>query len=511
MTTQMKPAIKTKTGRRLDLTSPTRSEIDMTDFLGQRLIGQSDAISAAVRIRSRALSPLRDGNKCAGFYYFIGEPGVGKTELMKLLALYVHGNPNAYVKLDGGSLAEKHQAARLIGAPTGYKGYQEPEDQEKDKAAFEKKLEELQKTDPEKAAKTFRRDPRKLLSRVNLEASRRGSKVPVIFLFIDEADKLHQSIDDLLLNAIEDGILNLADNEEVQFSDVVIVMAGNTGSADVVDRKEKIGFVRETAVQKQDASKEIILSAMKSRHRPEFLDRLDEVIFFRALGKEDLRSITTLRLKEVVDRFLSVMERGKAFTVEVEDSARDFILDEAMKGAGNARKIKRMVKKYFTDSLDRLCTKIAEGEEGFEDVRAGDLVKVTHSSGNVLDFDVFDDEGDLSAADSFTTHKPDSTVAQRHLGDVRKIEAAAKRAKTADKKVYSVTIEAASAAQMGVERSDAVLVLTQHLGLELVFVGGTFRAPWKLVLHVEATDEQLVFIKDRFSTTGVVALVSDGE
>jgi hypothetical protein len=182
-----------------------------------------------------------------------------------------------------------------------------------------------------------------------------------------------------------------------------------------------------------------------------------------------------------------------------------------MKGAGNARKIKRMVKKHFTDSLDRLCTKIAEGEEGFEDVRAGDLVKVTHSSGNVLDFDVFDDEGDLSAADAITTYKPDSTVAQRHLGDVRKIEAAAKRAKTADKKVYSVTIEAASAAQMGVERSDAVLVLTQHLGLELVFVGGTFRAPWKLVLHVEATDEQLVFIKDRFSTTGVVALVSDSE
>ncbi len=512
MTTQMKPATKTSKGRRLDLSSPTRSEIDMTDFLGQRLIGQSDAISAAVRIKSRALSPLRDGNKCAGFYYFIGEPGVGKTELMKLLALYVHGNPNAYVKLDGGSLAEKHQAARLIGAPTGYKGYQEPEDQEKDKAAFDKKLEELQKVDPEKAAKTFRRDPRKLLSRVNLEASRRGSKVPVIFLFIDEADKLHQSIDDLLLNAIEDGILNLADNEEVQFTDVVIVMAGNTGSADVVDRKEKIGFVRETVVQKQDASKEIILSAMKTRHRPEFLDRLDEVIFFRALGKEDLRSITTLRLNEVVNRFLSVMERGKAFTVSVEDSARDFILDEAMKGTGNARKIKRTVKKYFTDSLDRLCTKIAEGEDGFEDVRAGDLVKVTHSNGGVaLDFDVFDDEGDLSAADSFTTHKPDSTVAQRHLGEVRQIEAAAKRAKTASKKVYSVVIEAENAAQMGVERSDAVLVLTQHLGLELVFVGCAFRAPWKLELRVEATDEQLVFIKDRFKTNGVVALVADAE
>jgi ATP-dependent Clp protease ATP-binding subunit ClpC len=509
MNTQMQKSVKK--GRKLDLVSPTRSENEMAKFLGGRLIGQSEAVEAAVRIKTRALSPLRDGNKCAGFYYFIGEPGVGKSELMKLLALYVHGNPNAYVKLDGGSLAEKHQAAKLIGAPTGYKGYQEPDDQEKDKAAFDKKLEELQKVDPEKAAKTFRRDPRKLLSRVNLEASRRGSKVPVIFLFIDEADKLHQTVDDLLLNAIEDGLLSLADNEEVNFSDIVVVMAGNTGSADVVDRKEKIGFVKETAEQKQDASKDIILAAMKSRHRPEFLDRLDEVIFFRALGKEDLRSITSLRINEVVERFMSVMPRGKAFTVSVKDSARDFILDEALSGKGNARKIKRSVKKLFTDPLDRLCSKVAEGEEGFEDIAAGDLVNVSHSAGSKLDFEMFEDEGDVVDADSFTTHKPDSTVAQRHLGDQRKISAASKRAMTAPKKVYAITVGADNAQQMIIERDDAFLVLKQHLGLEVVFVGAAMKAPWKVTIHVEATEEQYDFIKDRFSTNGTIAVVADCE
>jgi hypothetical protein len=102
-------------------------------------------------------------------------------------------------------------------------------------------------------------------------------------------------------------------------------------------------------------------------------------------------------------------------------------------------------------------------------------------------------------------------VAQRHLGEVRKIDAAAKRAKGASKKVYSVTVEAENAGQMIIERDDAVRVLTQHLGLELVFVGAAMKAPWKITVHVEATDEQLAFIKDRFSTNGVVALVSDGE
>ncbi len=508
MTTQMQ---KSKKGRRLDLVSPTKSEAVMADFLGGRLIGQLDAVTAAVRIKSRALSLLREGNKCAGFYYFIGEPGVGKTELMKLLALYTHNNPNAYIKLDGGTLAEKHQAAKLIGAPTGYKGYQEPEDQEKDAAAFAKKLEEMAKLDPEKAAKTFRRDPRKLLSAVNMIASRRGSTVPITFLFIDEADKLHQTVDDLLLNAIEDGVLSLADNEEVDFSQVVVIMSGNTGSAAAVNRKEKIGFTRETGEQKQEATKDIILEAMKARHRPEFLDRLDEVVFFKALGREDLRQITQLRLNEVVARFMNVMPRGKAFTVKVEDSARDFMLDEAMKDKGNARKIKRQVKKHFTDQLDRLCSKIAEGEEGFEDVLAGDLVKVSYNAGSTLDFDMFEGEGDQVEADSFTTYKADSTVAQRHLGEQRVVEAASKRAKTAAKKVYAVIIEAENPSQMGVERNDAVLVLTQHLKLEVIYIGVTFRAPWMLTLHVEATDEQVVFIKDRFSANGEVKLVSDAQ
>ncbi|MBI0385564.1 ATP-dependent Clp protease ATP-binding subunit, partial [Streptomyces albiflaviniger] len=132
------------------------------------------------------------------------------------------------------------------------------------------------------------------------------------------------------------GVLSLSDNEEVDFRDVVVVMAGNTGSALVVNRKNPIGFGTERKEAREETSKEIILGAMRERHRPEFLDRLDEVIFFKSLGKEDLRSITTLRINEVVARFMQAMPQGKAFTVNVLDSARDFMLDEAMKDKGNA-------------------------------------------------------------------------------------------------------------------------------------------------------------------------------
>lgn len=498
-----------KKGVRLDLSTPTRSEEEMATFLSSRLLGQSDAVSAAVRIRSRALSILKEGNKCAGFYYLIGAPGVGKSELMKLLALYVHGDERAYVKLDGGSLAEKHQAQRLIGAPTGYKGYQEPEDVEKDKAAFEKRLEELRKTDPEKAAKTFRRDPRKLLARVNLEASRRGSKVPMILLFIDEADKMHQSVDDLLLNAIEDGVLSLSDNEEVDFRDVVIIMAGNTGSAQLVDRKGTIGFCQPSEEERQEDDKDIILSAMRERHRPEFLDRLDEVIFFRSLGKEDLRNITSLRIKEVVDRYLQVMPQGKAFTVKVLDSARDFILDEALKNKGNARRIKRMVVKHFRDQLSRLCD-LAVDEESHIHLTADDLVKISHEKGGAtLVFDLFEGEGSPAEGDvAPASYKPLSPVAQGHLGDTRLIEEAARKAKGEAKLLFKVEVEVEDYEQIAIEREDAVSVIREHLKLELVFIGLTMRAPWVLTFHVEASEAQSGFLKSRFQHTGRVSLLA---
>lgn len=497
-----------KKGVRLDLRTPTRTENAMTDFLSSRLIGQNDAVSAAVRIKSRALSILREGKKCAGFYYFIGEPGVGKTELMKLIALYVHGDDRAYVKLDGGGLAEKHQAQRLIGAPTGYKGYQEPEDAERDQAKWEAAMEKLRQIDPEKAAKMFRRDPRKLLSRVNLESSRRGSKVPLTFLFIDEADKMHQSVDDLLLNAVEDGVLSMSDNEEVDFSDVVIIMAGNTGSSLVVNRKQPIGFKQESDSERQETSKEIIMGAMAERHRPEFLDRLDEIIFFRSLAKEDLRGITTLRINEVISRFMSVMPQGKAFTIKVQDSARDFLLDEALKNKGNARRIKRMVRKHFTDQLSRLCDLVREGEEGF-DITADDLIKVAYISGDTIVFDHFEGLGEPSEGDKLpASHKPYGTVAQKHLGEQRLVEAAAKKAATLPKRLVKVEIEVDEQEQLGVERQDAMSVLAEHLKLEIVFIGVAMRAPWVLTLHVEATDEQIAFIKSRFEHTGVVTQIA---
>lgn len=495
MNTQIAKTTASRKGIVLDLSSPTNNERAMSDFIGSRLIGQPNAIEAAVRMKTRALSRFKDGNKCAGVYYLVGEPGVGKDELMKLVALYIHGDERAYVKLDGGTLAEKHQAARLIGAPTGYKGYQEPQDEEKERQAFEEKLKTMS---PEKAAKMARRNPRKLLSRVNLEASKRGSKVPLILVFISEVDKMHQSVDDFLLNAIEDGVMSMADNEEVDVSDVVFVMAGNTGSQEASEVKEAIGFIKNRAEAKTEKKREVMMSSMRQRHRPEFIDRIDEIIWFNSLSGDDLRAIVDLQLRGAISRFQEVMERGKAFTIEVEESAAAFITEKALENSGNARRIKRMIKKYFTDSLERLVAKIDESEDGFA-ITADDLIKVSRNEGaELLTFELFEDQGTPASCDTFTTYRPDSAVAMRHNGDTRKVELAARRAKGKDKSLFKVTITAETPEELHVEMADALTVLKKHLLLEVVSVK-TFFVEMKAIYEVTVTDEQVPMLKDRFS------------
>lgn len=485
---------KKSTGIKLDLTGHTREERTLADFISRRLIGQSGAIEAAIRIKTRATSPFKETNKCAGVYYFVGEPGVGKDELMKLLALYTHGDERAYVKLDGGSLADKHYAAKLIGAPTGYKGYQDPEDEEKERIAFEERVKNMA---PDEAAKHYRKNPRKLLSRVNLEASKRGSKAPIIFLFISEVEKMDQSIDDLFLNAIEDGFLSLGDNEEVDFSDVVIVMAGNTGSQDAVNLKESIGFVKENVGQKEAAKKEVMLSAMQLRHRPEFFDRIDEIIYFETLKQEDLRLIVDLRLRDVIKKFMEVMERGKAFTIEIEDSAVDFILSKSLEEKGNARKIKRTVKRYFTDELERLVAKIKEQEDGFF-IMADDLVKVSYEGGERLSFTLYEDEGTPATCDTITTNRKDTTAAQLMNAKTRVLEAAARRASVADKKVYTVSVKGEDMDKLHVEMAYAMNTLKNHLYLEVLTIITKLKE-LEAVFEVEVTEEQLPYLIEAFA------------
>jgi len=493
----------------LDPYSPTRGEEHMLTWLNDRLIGQPDAATAAVRMKTMALSKLKDSEKAAGLYYLVGEPGVGKTELVKLLAEFIHGDRKAYVKIDGASLHDKYTANRLIGAPPGYVGFEDPKDTE----AREAREAAEDDKDPEKAARKFRKNPRKLLCRKNLVASRRGSEVPITILFVDEAEKMYHTIDDLFLNAVEDGIMPLGDNEEVEFGDVIVIYAGNPGSKEAVNRKEKIGFMQETAEEKDEATRDIIMGALRERYRPEMLDRFEEFVYFKKLGKDDLRSITTLRINEVKTRFMEKMSRGSAFTIKVEDNARDFILEQALKNTGNARRIGRAVRKYFTNPLNRLIDMVEDTENQMH-IIAGDLVVVSHdpgyAKGELLKFELLEDEGVVASQDTVEAPRKETPLGLKFVGFDRQIKAAAEEAKTETRNLYSVTLDLESEKDALEEWVAAKRESASILLMELVEAKVRMTAPWKLTLYFQVTTKQSQLLKLHYPLAKV-AWVGKGE
>ncbi|MBU6451130.1 MAG: AAA family ATPase [Cyanobacteria bacterium REEB67] len=489
----------------LDVYSATRSEDDMTSWLNTRMIGQGEAVTAAVRMKTMALSKLKSGDKAAGLYYLIGEPGVGKTELVKLLAEYLHGSRKAYVKIDGASLSDKSDASRLIGAPPRYVGYEDPKDTE----AREAKEAEAAAMDPSNMARKYAKNPRKLLSRKNLVNSRLGSKNNITILFVDEAEKLHGSIDDLFLNAVEDGVMLLGDNEEVDFSDVLVIFAGNPGSNEAVNRKKPIGFREETEEQREEATLDIIMGVLKQRYRPEMLDRFDEFIYFKKLAKEDLRSITSLRINEVIDRYLDTMERGSAFTIDVKTSARDFILEEALKNTGNARRIGRAVRKYFTGPLNRLIDLAAQQDNDFS-VLSGDLVVVSHDpqyhEGKLLKFELLEGEGVVAPQDTIKPSKNDTPLGLKFAGFDRKLSHAATQAKDQPKKLVSVTLELENEKELLEEWVAAKKEAASILQMDFVEARTRMHEPWILTLYYEVTDAQAELLKQHYAQ-GTFAVV----
>ncbi|MBS1992643.1 MAG: ATP-dependent Clp protease ATP-binding subunit [Cyanobacteria bacterium SZAS LIN-3] len=492
----------------LDPYSPSRQEEDMRAWLSERLIGQPEAIEAAVRMITMALSKLKDSGKAAGLYYFLGEPGVGKTELVKLVVEYLHGHRNAYVKIDGASLHDKYTANRLIGAPPGYVGFEDPKDTE----AREAREAAEDEKDPEKAARKFRKNPRKLLCRKNLVASRRGSSRNISVVFVDEADKMYHTIDDLFLNASEDGVMPLGDNEEVDFSDVLIIYSGNPGSKEAVNRKERIGFVGETVDQKNEATRDIIMGALRERYRPEMLDRFEEFVFFKKLTKDELRGITSLRVNEVKTRFMETMGRGSAFTIEVQDDAIEYMLDQALKNTGNARRIGRAVRKYFTSALNRLISLIEDANNGIQ-IISGDLVKVSYDAayrdGKLLKFELFEDAGVVAPQDTIAPSKKDTPLGLKYAGFDRQITAAAEEAKTEVRNLYSVTIALESEKDALEEWVTAKKEAPSILRMELVEARVAMKAPWSLTLVYQITSKQSQLLKMHYPLA-TVAYVGKG-
>jgi ATP-dependent Clp protease ATP-binding subunit ClpB len=282
----------------------------MEDELAKRVIGQQEAVRAVSTAVRRARAGLQDPHRPIGSFMFLGPTGVGKTELTKALAAYLFDDENALIRIDMSEYMEKHAVARLIGAPPGYVGYEEG------------------------GALT--------------EAVRRRPYQVVLF---DEIEKAHPDVFNVLLQVLDDGRLTDGQGHTVDFRNTLIVMTSNLGADFLVNQPEG---------QDTDAVKDQVMAVVRAAFRPEFLNRVDEIILFQRLKKSEMGRIVDIqiaRLQKLLD--------DREITIKLDASARDWLAEKGWDPAYGARPLKRVIQKSVQDPLAEmiLAGKIKDGEK----------------------------------------------------------------------------------------------------------------------------------------------------
>ena len=281
----------------------------MEERLSQRVIGQPEAIVAVSNAVRRARSGLSDPNRPIGSFMFLGPTGVGKTELSKALAEFLFDDEQAMIRIDMSEYMEKHSVARLIGAPPGYVGYEE--------------------------------------GGSLTEAVRRRPYQVVLF---DEIEKAHPDVFNVLLQVLDDGRLTDGQGRTVDFRNTLIVMTSNLGSEFLANQPEG---------QDTDAIKDQVMAVVRASFRPEFLNRVDEIILFHRLKKADMVKIVDIQMR----RLQKLLNERKIVLV-IESSARDWLAEKGWDPAYGARPLKRVIQKSIQDPLAALILSggIQEGE-----------------------------------------------------------------------------------------------------------------------------------------------------
>nr|YP_010618965.1 Clp protease ATP binding subunit [Deltalsia parasitica]WAX02978.1 Clp protease ATP binding subunit [Deltalsia parasitica] len=322
----------------IPVTKLTKSESEklmhMEETLHGRIIGQEEAVVAVSRAIRRARVGLKNPNRPIASFIFSGPTGVGKTELTKALASYFFGAQEAMVRLDMSEYMERHTVSKLIGSPPGYVGYSE--------------------------------------GGYLTEAVR---KRPYTVILFDEIEKAHPDIFNLLLQILEDGRLTDAKGRTIDFKNTLLIMTSNIGSKVIEKGGGSLGFeLGESQVESQyNRIKSLVNEELKQYFRPEFLNRLDEIIVFRQLTKEEVREIADLMLKEVFDRI-----KQQDIILSVTDRFKTKLVDEGYNPSYGARPLRRAVMRLLEDSLaeEVLGGKIKSGDSAVVDVADDGLVKV---------------------------------------------------------------------------------------------------------------------------------------
>ncbi|MGD0780830.1 MAG: AAA family ATPase [Dehalococcoidales bacterium] len=300
--------------------------IHMEERIHERLIDQEEAVAAISEAIRRSRAGLKNPRRPIGSFMFLGPTGVGKTELVRTLAWFLFDDENAMIRLDMSEYQERHTVSRLIGAPPGYVGYDE--------------------------------------GGQLTEAVRRR---PFRVILLDEVEKAHPDVFNTLLQIMDDGRLTDGQGRTVDFKNTVIVMTSNAG-AELIKREGQLGFATrkesaETQKTKYEAMKEKVMAEVRKLFRPEFLNRLDEIIVFHELGKEHLRQIVDLNVKDLEKR---IGERK--IGLELTDKAKDWLSEKGYDPIFGARPLRRIIERYVENPLS---SKLLRGE-----LKEGDTVKV---------------------------------------------------------------------------------------------------------------------------------------
>ncbi len=296
----------------------------LEEELHKRVVGQNEAVDAVAKAIKRSRVGLKDPKRPVGSFLFLGPTGVGKTELSKALAEAVFGSEDALIRVDMSEYMEKHSVSKLIGSPPGYVGFEE-----------------------------------------GGQLSEKVRSNPYSVILFDEIEKAHSDVFNILLQVLDDGHITDSQGRKVDFKNTIIIMTSNTGAQRIIDPK-KLGFVTASnADTEHEDMKKNVMDEVKQNFKPEFLNRIDDIIVFRALTEDDVRNISNLLLKELKQRVASQMEIQLKFG----DAVKKLIFEKGYDKKYGARPLKRAIQ---TNIEDELAEVVLKGE-----IKRGDTVQVT--------------------------------------------------------------------------------------------------------------------------------------